>query len=729
MRALHVADFRVVLPWLGRLPKALGEPLSLWRGRWRAALQADWRSVALGRRHVGERSLQAYRDLAPDADDVQRLAWLRRRFATEARDEFEARWVALGRTSDLGCRFAPPDSPATLRARTRGLVLLTAHHESFILGIVFLARSGVPVNAMKSTVTHDPRVARAVSRHFEAKYAGLERHLNGGRLVDIEAGVRPIYRMLERGEVVVVLADAPVLPNGARVEVPFLGASRALAGGAVRIAEKTGSDLGAFVCATSGPRRYTVTMSAIGPARDRATVETAYGFLSDAILRDPGGWWAADLLPDMPPVGAPAEPASPGSDQLPRETPGPEAFDGASLPPYAVLSLADGALAGSAELGFGCALLRAAWRDAAAPRRWIEGPAGAPPQPAALLAELHAGGCRRLLVLAHPAVIADSSLPAALEAALRAPHGPRPLAAVAANQHAFGELPPAYVTLADFQGYVASRRALPAAEALPASLTPSVAWLDIEQALAEAQGDARQEGWEAWRELVGRRAVLAPRAYVHDYSDYRRHDRGDMLALVPAGVRRMLDVGGGEGVFARSVAQAHGCEAWVLEPDAAAAASARAAGLRVLDCSLEALGGEHDGRFELVTMLDVLEHLHDPRTALGRVRRLLAPGGALLVSTPNLGHWPVVRDLAAGRFDYLPVGTLCWTHLRFFTEGSLRALLEDAGFVVEQWTPPDGGRSPDAGLRAFVGAARAAGASVDERSLAMQTLRVRARAA
>jgi len=41
-------------------------------------------------------------------------------------------------------------------------------------------------------------VARAVSAHFEAKYAGLERHLNGGRLVDIEAGVRPIYRMLER---------------------------------------------------------------------------------------------------------------------------------------------------------------------------------------------------------------------------------------------------------------------------------------------------------------------------------------------------------------------------------------------------------------------------------------------------------------------------------------------------------------------------------------------------
>ena len=57
-----------------------------------------------------------------------------------------------------------------------------------------LAANGARVNAMTSTVTHDPRVAAAVSAHFEAKYAGLAHHLNGGRLIDLEAGVRPIYR-------------------------------------------------------------------------------------------------------------------------------------------------------------------------------------------------------------------------------------------------------------------------------------------------------------------------------------------------------------------------------------------------------------------------------------------------------------------------------------------------------------------------------------------------------
>jgi SAM-dependent methyltransferase len=72
-------------------------------------------------------------------------------------------------------------------------------------------------------------------------------------------------------------------------------------------------------------------------------------------------------------------------------------------------------------------------------------------------------------------------------------------------------------------------------------------------------------------------------------------------------------------------------------------------------------------RYQAVSMLDVLEHLEDPLSGLLAARNALNPGGYLLLSIPNIGHWRIVADLLAGRFDYAPVGIQCITHLRFFT--------------------------------------------------------------
>ena len=49
----------------------------------------------------------------------------------------------------------------------------------------------------------------------------------------------------------------------------------------------------------------------------------------------------------------------------------------------------------------------------------------------------------------------------------------------------------------------------------------------------------------------------------------------------------------------------------------------------------------------------------DPRV------QVLPPGGVVVLSVPNVGHWSVVADLLAGRWDYLPAGLVCVTHLRF----------------------------------------------------------------
>src|SRR5262249_21721693 len=60
---------------------------------------------------------------------------------------------------------------------------------------------------------------------------------------------------------------------------------------------------------------------------------------------------------------------------------------------------------------------------------------------------------------------------------------------------------------------------------------------------------------------------------------------------------------------------------------------------------------------------------------------LLAPGGFIVVSIPNIAHGAVRLSLLQGDFTYRPLGLLDSTHLRFFTHDSLEEFLSDAGFV------------------------------------------------
>ena len=92
-----------------------------------------------------------------------------------------------------------------------------------------------------------------------------------------------------------------------------------------------------------------------------------------------------------------------------------------------------------------------------------------------------------------------------------------------------------------------------------------------------------------------------------------------------------------------------------------------------------------------------------------RVRPWLAPGGALIASVPNLGHWAVVDDLLRGRFDYVPYSILSGTHVRFFTRRTLTDLFEACGYRVRAidavMLPPSPlGAARLARLRAFPGA-------------------------
>src|SRR5439155_11454246 len=84
--------------------------------------------------------------------------------------------------------------------------------------------------------------------------------------------------------------------------------------------------------------------------------------------------------------------------------------------------------------------------------------------------------------------------------------------------------------------------------------------------------------------------------------------------------------------------------------------------------------------YDVVVAGDILEHLNNPTQTLREVLGLIGPGGQVLVSVPNFGHWyPRIR-VALGAFGYDRRGILDETHVRFFTRRTLRRLVKSAGY-------------------------------------------------
>ncbi|HEY7305837.1 MAG TPA: glycosyltransferase [Bryobacteraceae bacterium] len=101
-----------------------------------------------------------------------------------------------------------------------------------------------------------------------------------------------------------------------------------------------------------------------------------------------------------------------------------------------------------------------------------------------------------------------------------------------------------------------------------------------------------------------------------------------------------------------------------------------------LERGLGELAGNSAQPFDRILLLDVLEHLHNPSPVLRDSRRLLAQRGKLIVSVPNAVNLTVRLKVLFGRFRYEDRGILDWSHLRFFTKKTVRALLEEHGYRI-----------------------------------------------
>jgi 2-polyprenyl-3-methyl-5-hydroxy-6-metoxy-1,4-benzoquinol methylase len=182
------------------------------------------------------------------------------------------------------------------------------------------------------------------------------------------------------------------------------------------------------------------------------------------------------------------------------------------------------------------------------------------------------------------------------------------------------------------------------------------------------------------------------------YRNLRAHPHADMsramypsqemaVALVKKFSPQMvLDIGSGSGRVAQQI-QATGAKVTGVDRLEPAAGTVS-----------EFIEGDIDRRplpfdafkYDVVLLLDVLEHVADPEDFLVHLRndsatsRTPQKSPRLIITTPNIAFFSLRLTLLFGRFNYAERGILDTTHRRLFTRSSLLTMLRDCGYTIEQ---------------------------------------------
>ncbi len=144
---------------------------------------------------------------------------------------------------------------------------------------------------------------------------------------------------------------------------------------------------------------------------------------------------------------------------------------------------------------------------------------------------------------------------------------------------------------------------------------------------------------------------------------------------------RVLDSGCGPGFLAALLVE-HGVELTAMDVSRVGPERTRARGIDAIQVDLDTEEPPFaDDSFDAVVANSNLEHLFFMHRHVGRLARLVRPGGKFIWLVPNIGHWRYRLWLLGGRFPYVPESPTDEYHIRYMTAYEGRKLLEAAGLV------------------------------------------------
>jgi methionine biosynthesis protein MetW len=156
-----------------------------------------------------------------------------------------------------------------------------------------------------------------------------------------------------------------------------------------------------------------------------------------------------------------------------------------------------------------------------------------------------------------------------------------------------------------------------------------------------------------------------------------------VIAMVPNNARYVLDIGCGAGDNGEILREmGHIVDGITVSEEERAVAQKIMRYVYVHNLET-GLPKELTGKYDVIILSHVLEHLCYPQQLLKDIHGILNPAASLIIALPNLMHFRSRWQLLKGNFNYQEYGVWDYTHFRWYTCSSGKKLLEDAGFRVE----------------------------------------------
>ena len=172
---------------------------------------------------------------------------------------------------------------------------------------------------------------------------------------------------------------------------------------------------------------------------------------------------------------------------------------------------------------------------------------------------------------------------------------------------------------------------------------------------------------------------------MYNSSWYFGYDRPEVARLLPSQYYKVLEIGCGEGIFHTHLNK--NCEYWGIEPFEAAANCASKILYKVLVGTYEEVFDRLPDRyFDLIICNDVIEHMADHNAFFLSIKHKMKEDSFIIGSIPNVRYFHNLTAMLIKKdWLYADEGILDRTHLRFFTEKSLKRTFIEHKFIIEEF--------------------------------------------